>query len=206
MTSKLLSKKLVGVTVSVAIFYRCVSYCTDLSDRYPSHTLPATSRMWVPNKQEPHHPTYVPRDLPVVFYARIPRSSFGERFELEDARKKWATAFFNGTLIKTEGKIIAWLSGGAPARNAFAVGDQLVGGALVVVEPPSRTGPLLTRWELPPAPVRFFESLARYGYPWRLMEGGRHDFPVVLADNGDVLVGFSAAHDYAVLDNDGKVE
>ncbi|KAF9048025.1 hypothetical protein BDZ89DRAFT_1257838 [Hymenopellis radicata] len=72
-----------------------------------------------------------------------------------------------------------------------------------VIEPPSVAEHLTARWEIPPVQVKLFETLAKYGSPWRLMDGGRHDFPVV-EDGDDVLVGFSAAHDYAVLDNDGK--
>ncbi len=87
-----------------------------------------------------------------------------------------------------------WLTGQTTASQdkPYEKGDVLVGGVMEVIVQHE-----MARWKMPPAPVKLFETLAKYGYPWRLMDGGRHDFPVV-EDGDQVLVGFSAAHDYAV--------
>ncbi|GAA5822379.1 hypothetical protein JCM11251_006321 [Rhodosporidiobolus azoricus] len=65
-------------------------------------------------------------------------------------------------------------------------GDRLVGGALEVVHPPvcveedgRRLGRTTIKWSInPPDAVRFFERMAAWGYPCRLMDGGRHVFEV----------------------------
>ncbi|GAA6016445.1 hypothetical protein JCM10207_003865 [Rhodosporidiobolus poonsookiae] len=70
-------------------------------------------------------------------------------------------------------------------ESGFTPAQKLMHGLFVVVEPPhplpraekdggGEEGRLTLRWDLGRAPVAFFEMLARYGYGWRLMNGGRH--------------------------------
>ncbi|GAA6030298.1 hypothetical protein JCM8097_009035 [Rhodosporidiobolus ruineniae] len=80
-------------------------------------------------------------------------------------------------------------------ESLFRDGHKLPGGLdLRVVEPPTMvrvrekddTGAeqdvalarITVEWESPPGAVRFFERLARLGYPFRLMSGGRHTLEV----------------------------
>ncbi|KAK0463108.1 uncharacterized protein EV420DRAFT_1618921 [Desarmillaria tabescens] len=157
-------------------------------EQYPPHTPPPTSQLWVPNKQDASRPTYVPADSPVTYYARMPASLFPQPFSLEEARRIWADALLNGSLLSLEGRL---------KQLEMKPGAKLVGGALEVVQPPSSTSQLTTRWAIPEGSIRFFETIARYGE-------GRHEMPVE-RDGDDVLVGFSSAHNYAVLDGDNKV-
>ncbi|KAK0497726.1 hypothetical protein EDD18DRAFT_1159043 [Armillaria luteobubalina] len=195
--------KTFGAVVAAYGIYRSTQVCTSMVEKYPPHTPPPTSHLWVPNKQDTNRPTYVPADAPVTYYARVPASLFPQPFSLEEARKLWADALLHGRLLSLEARLVGWISG-AKQGAEMKPGAKLVGGALEVVQPPSSTSQLTTRWACPEGAIRFFETVARYGYPWRLMEGGRHDMPVE-RDGDDVLVGFSSAHDYAVLDGDDKV-
>ncbi|KAL1968121.1 hypothetical protein VTN77DRAFT_2252 [Rasamsonia byssochlamydoides] len=72
-------------------------------------------------------------------------------------------------------------------------------------------------WHMPTRPRKFFESLARWGYPWRLMSGGRHELrvsrPFIPDNNQDELepepmveVRFATAHDYEVVPAEGPLE
>ncbi|KAL1988655.1 hypothetical protein VTN96DRAFT_8355 [Rasamsonia emersonii] len=74
-------------------------------------------------------------------------------------------------------------------------------------------------WHMPDEPRRFFETIARWGYPWRLMSGGRHELSVsapFIPDEDDrhqdrnnepvVEVRFATAHDYEVVPEEGPLE
>lgn len=70
-------------------------------------------------------------------------------------------------------------------------------------------------WHMPDEPRRFFETIARWGYPWRLMSGGRHELSVsapFIPDEDDrhdepvVEVRFATAHDYEVMSEEGPPE
>lgn len=78
---------------------------------------------------------------------------------------------------------------------------------------------LLVSWKMADPPREFFEKISRYGYPWRLMSGGRHELYVSEpfqdpstvgksseGNEGDsrlVEVRFSSAHDYEVVPEEG---
>ncbi|KAL3464329.1 hypothetical protein BJX64DRAFT_95087 [Aspergillus heterothallicus] len=92
---------------------------------------------------------------------------------------------------------------------------QLLHGVLTVERPPSPTTPygLLGSWKMPNEPREFFEKIARWGYPWRLMSGGRHElsvsepFQVPGSEEGPfVEVRFASAHDYEVFPEEGGLE
>jgi hypothetical protein len=63
---------------------------------------------------------------------------------------------------------------------------------------------------LPDAPRLFFEKIARWGYPWRLMSGVRHEMSVSEPFQRNagmfVEVRFASAHDYEVVDAEGERE
>ncbi|KAG9782031.1 hypothetical protein ABEF93_005583 [Exophiala dermatitidis] len=71
----------------------------------------------------------------------------------------------------------------------------------------NRVKAVLFCWSMPDDPRLFFEKLAAWGYPWRLMSGGRHELNVELLDgNGEepmVEVRFAAAHDYQIVPSEG---
>lgn len=56
----------------------------------------------------------------------------------------------------------------------------------------------------------FFEKIASYGYPWRLMSGGRHEINVskpFKTEEGQVVeVRFASAHDYEIVPEEGELE
>ncbi|PWY68493.1 hypothetical protein BO94DRAFT_540175 [Aspergillus sclerotioniger CBS 115572] len=69
---------------------------------------------------------------------------------------------------------------------------------------------LILSWSIPPEPILFFEKMAKWGYPFRLMSGGRHEIgisPVYIHEGEEVVdVRFASAHDYEVLESEGGLE
>lgn len=72
---------------------------------------------------------------------------------------------------------------------------------------------LLISWKMPDEPRVFFEKMARWGYPWRLVSGGRHEMSVSepFEVEGDgrkkfVEVRFSTVHDYEVVLEEGEMQ
>ncbi|KAF8918321.1 hypothetical protein CPB85DRAFT_1249583 [Mucidula mucida] len=175
---RLVTKTSLGIAGGAVALFASIRYTNNFEAQYPIHVPPRHSRLWIPNEADPKREIYVADVSPCTL-----RASPQERVP--------------GALGSKKREICGRV-------RPYEKGDVLVGGVMEVIVPPSMTEPLMARWKMPPAPVKLFETLAKYGYPWRLMDGGRHDFPVV-EDGDQVLVGFSAAHDYAVLDNDGKV-
>jgi hypothetical protein len=81
--------------------------------------------------------------------------------------------------------------------NGFHSGQQLLNGIFNVVRVPSDDEGLLVDWELPDSTVRFFEKLARWKYPWRLMTGGRHEWMVKYTEKMEITeVGWGSVHFY----------
>ncbi|KDQ49729.1 hypothetical protein JAAARDRAFT_63507 [Jaapia argillacea MUCL 33604] len=88
----------------------------------------------------------------------------------------------------------------------------------LVEDPPSTVQPLTMSWHNPPSLIRFFEKIASWGYPFRLMSGGRHTLEVMMDDRsggggegeGEWVLSFGCAHDYERVNpvdgkEDGKV-
>ncbi|PYI02339.1 hypothetical protein BO78DRAFT_400630 [Aspergillus sclerotiicarbonarius CBS 121057] len=59
---------------------------------------------------------------------------------------------------------------------------------------------LLLSWRIPPSPIQLFEKISKWGYPFRLMSGGRHEISIsdVYTHAGEEVVDvrFASAHDY----------
>lgn len=76
----------------------------------------------------------------------------------------------------------------------------------------SMSGPsaLLVSWKVSDIAREFFEKIAGYGYPWRLMSGGRHEVSVSkpFKEEGRqvVEVRFASAHDYEIIPDEGELE
>ena len=122
--------------------------------------------------------------------------------------ERWAGVFMQSRAMRLEGKMAGMgkLSQGALGENGFQPGRDLLSGIMRVLRAPGAGTPLLVEWRMPEHLPRFFEKLAAWGYPWRLMEGGRHEWTVGSGggEAGDeVEVRFASAHDYKVIAGEG---
>ncbi|KAL2813089.1 hypothetical protein BJX63DRAFT_230907 [Aspergillus granulosus] len=154
----------------------------------------------------------------------------------------WARAVFGSRLFRFEGSVIGFFVerkfspgdiGDTPEafnpiltspRAADSDSDseptevkrRLLHGVLTVERPPSPATPygLLGSWKMPDEPRQFFEKIARWGYPWRLMSGGRHELsvsdpfevPGLEVEGPFVEVRFASSHDYEIFPEEGGVE
>ncbi|KAL4918613.1 hypothetical protein BDW62DRAFT_63932 [Aspergillus aurantiobrunneus] len=92
---------------------------------------------------------------------------------------------------------------------------KLLHGALTVERPSAMGNPygVMLSWKLPDKPRLFFEEIARWGYPWRLMSGGRHEMSLSmpflipgLEDEGYFIEAmFASAHDYEIVPGEGDL-
>ncbi|RPD58288.1 hypothetical protein L226DRAFT_489595 [Lentinus tigrinus ALCF2SS1-7] len=129
--------------------------------------------------------------------------------DVHSIEEAWARTFFESSLLRAEGQAVASSrSPGDCGEHGFSTGQKLLNGLFEVRRPPAGPGaPLLMGWKMADEPVAFFRRIAAWGYPWRLMSGGRHELPVGEVDaEGMVEVGFSAAHDYEVVAEEGGAQ
>lgn len=139
----------------------------------------------------------------------------------------WAQEVVSSSIFTAEGYIFGLLSGRGwdPGyqgllvegfgQDPFSLPSKkrkkrgLLHGALVVEQLPNKNdlGGLLFSWRMPAGLRLFFEKIARWGYPWRLMSGGRHEFSISEVyhlpgreHEGTYFdVRFSSAHDYEIV-------
>ncbi|KAJ5816321.1 hypothetical protein N7447_008554 [Penicillium robsamsonii] len=155
--------------------------------------------------------------------ARVPSLKTPTKTELEYA---WARSVLGGKILRAEGFIVGLFTsfrftsgdtgnsaeGFLPDKTTGAP-RPLLNGLLQVQRLPSvdaDSNGLLVSSELPDGPREFFEKIARWGYPWRLMSSLRHEMSVSepFQMNGQgmfVEVRFSSAHDYEVVDAEGEM-
>lgn len=92
-------------------------------------------------------------------------------------------------------------------NGAFSVERSPSSGSWLSLSGPSA---LLVSWKVPDNAREFFEKIAGYGYPWRLMSGGRHEITVSkpFKEEGRqvVEVRFASAHDYEIVSEEGDLE
>ncbi|KAJ6112008.1 hypothetical protein N7523_008069 [Penicillium sp. IBT 18751x] len=156
-----------------------------------------------------------------IFAARIPLNelaSLAPTPSQTDLEIAWARAVLNTPILRLEGSLVGLLikhtltpgdtgntkSGFSP-KNGSPRG--LLNGVLTVQREPGidrDSNGLLISWKIPAEPRLFFEKIARWGYPWRLMSGGRHEMsvsqPIIVPDqDAYVEVRFAASHDYEVV-------
>ncbi|OQE24009.1 hypothetical protein PENFLA_c010G02031 [Penicillium flavigenum] len=159
-----------------------------------------------------------------VIEARVPSPKTPTKTELEYA---WARSVIGSKILRIEGSLLGLLTsfrftpcdtgnsaeGFSPDKTTGAP-RILLNGLLQVQRLPAadaESNGLLVSLELPDAPRLFFEKIARWGYPWRLMSGVRHEMSVSepFQRNGQgifVEVRFASAHDYEVVDAEGELE
>ncbi|GJE86985.1 hypothetical protein PsYK624_030680 [Phanerochaete sordida] len=153
-----------------------------------------------------------------VYATRIPLAALRRSLQVGDERapleELWPRAFFQTRTMRLEAKIAGLGAEGDLGAQGFTVGQRLVAGVMRVLRAPGPGTPLIVEWEMPPHVVRFFETIAAWGYPWRMMKGGRHEWSVgpmtTLSGEGEdmVEVRFAAAHDYRVVEGEkepGKI-
>ncbi|ROW04634.1 hypothetical protein VPNG_07400 [Cytospora leucostoma] len=167
-----------------------------------------------------HHTPHVD-----VFGARVPARLLQDRRDPATGRRlgpeeAWARVFLESPALRLEGKLLGggWKGPGDAGEEGFRAGQALLNGGLEVVRPPSpppsfltlslgRPEPLLVQWVFPPLVVSLCRrAAADWGYPFRYMSGGRHEWSVgdVDARDGTVEVRFGSAHDYEWVFSEGK--
>ncbi|KAJ5397034.1 hypothetical protein N7509_005147 [Penicillium cosmopolitanum] len=202
-----------------------------LEDKYPPLPPAAAGSVALRTAQRPsqrcaYTDIYATRIRLEALEALIPESAHAtdttQKILLEEA---WARAVLSSKPLRTESSIIGLLKSrtytpGDAGESGF--GADLDTGAprallhglfTVEREPAQRDGStsngLLISWSMADGPRLFFEKIARWGYPWRLMSGGRHEMSVsepfeVKGQGRLVEVRFSAAHDYEIVPEEGK--
>ena len=159
-----------------------------------------------------------------VIEARVPSPKTPTKTELEYA---WARSIIGSKILRLEGSLVGLLTSfrftlcdtgnsaeGFSPDKATGAPRILLNGLLRVQRLPDAdadSNGLLVSLALPDAPRLFFEKIARWGYPWRLMSGVRHEMSVSepFQRNGQgmfVEVRFASAHDYQVVDAEGELE
>ncbi|KAK7740503.1 hypothetical protein SLS53_005346 [Cytospora paraplurivora] len=164
-----------------------------------------------------HHTPHVD-----IFGARVPAKLLQNQRDPVTGRKlspeeAWAKLFFESPVLRLEGKLFGggWKGAGDGGEQGFYTGQTLLNGGLEVLRPPSpppsflslsRPEPLLVQWIFPPLLVSFCRKAATdWGYPFRFMSGGRHEWSVGdVARDGTVEVRFGSAHDYEWIFSEGK--
>ncbi|KAI9741716.1 MAG: hypothetical protein M1834_000101 [Cirrosporium novae-zelandiae] len=145
-----------------------------------------------------------------VYGARVPLQALrhiSQAREKESIEETWGHAFFSGPSIALEGRLLGLGRMPELGEDGFQEGQILLNGGFKVIRAPSSGHPLLLKWDMPPGPRKFFEMIGRWGYPWRLMSGGRHELSVGPVDEkGMVEVRFASAHDYETVKEEGGAQ
>lgn len=168
-----------------------------------------------------------------VYSAKIPAKALqlqhgpdGRKLSLEEA---WAKAFLQSPILRLYGRVLGGFSSssapGDAGEHGFRARQKLLNGAFEVVRPPAEPSsssrflrplggqssssssptPLLVRWSFSPQVVGAIHYAAEWGYPWRFMSGGRHEWSVGQVDShGMVEVRFGSAHDYEWVSDEGN--
>lgn len=162
-----------------------------------------------------------------IFAARVPVSALEARIQSPDKRDQvaleeaWAQVVLGSRILRAEGSLIGLLTKrkfcpGDLGENGFGsreIGEpqELLNGVFYTQRTPGADADsqgLLVAWYMAEETRVFFEKIAHWGYPWRLMSGGRHEMsvsvPYDVPGQGRVVdVRFSGAHDYEVVAEEG---
>ncbi|KAJ6031384.1 hypothetical protein N7540_002116 [Penicillium herquei] len=202
-----------------------------LEKKYPNQPLMTGSKaLKAPSNSNSQNCPYTD-----IYAARVSLQSLVERCrnqndktssktDLEDA---WARTVFGSRIMKTESSIIGLFTNGkydpgdtGDTCDGFAANKstgqprELVNGLMSVqreIGVSDDSNGLLLSWKMADDPRVFFERIARWGYPWRLMSGGRHELsvsePYRVGSESELFldVRFSAAHDYEIVAGEGDL-
>ncbi|KAA8645818.1 hypothetical protein EYZ11_012774 [Aspergillus tanneri] len=220
----------------VVAAYGTHRFLTTLETKYPAQPPHSTSSvaLGIPANPPTQHCAYVD-----VYSARVPVRALQDRAKRfgytdslstkEDLSTVWARVLLGTRLFRAQSSIVGLFSNGKfdPGDTGDAPGGfssdpdtgaprQLVNGLLLVERPPSNQDShgLLCSWKMADGPRKFFENISFWGYPWRLMSGGRHEMSVSEPFDGEgekargpyVEVRFSSAHDFETFPSEGGVE
>ncbi|KAJ5624374.1 hypothetical protein N7510_000683 [Penicillium lagena] len=172
-----------------------------------------------------------------VYSARIPLAALQARTRGNETSKKialedaWARSVLGSKPLRSEASVVGLMRHGryspgdigdsesgfsAEGNGSTPTPRALLNGVVTVQRAPeprnADSNGLLIAWFMPPEPREFFESIARWGYPWRLMSGGRHELsvsePFDVPEQRDTMVEvrFSTAHDYEVVLEEGEYQ
>ncbi|KAL6236697.1 hypothetical protein BDW75DRAFT_107910 [Aspergillus navahoensis] len=207
---------------SIATGYAIHLGLNHLENKYPELPPGAGSKALSTPAKPTQHCAYTD-----IYAARIPLRALQARTRHPNTKDQtaleeaWARSLLSSRLLRTEASLIGLLvkgryDPGDLGENGFAPDPDsdkprvLLNGALTVRKQPGEkeSNGLLVSWQMPDEPRLFFEKIARWGYPWRLMSGGRHEVsvsaPFSIKGLGEMVeVRFSAAHDYEVVEKEG---
>jgi len=197
-----------GLAALPAIYIR--SRILALERDYPplqpeSTTTPELRTPKTPDLRTPYVDVYTTR-LPLGALCRSRRPNATGRTPLEET---WPRAFFQSPTVRLEAKLAGFGIEGDLGEQGFSQGQRLLANVMHVLRAPTaKHVPLLVEWENPPQIIRFFEKIAAWGYPWRLMEGGRHEWSIGELsqfpgeDELMVEVRLATAHDYKIVEGE----
>lgn len=200
-----------------------------LEEKYPALPAKSTGSVALSTPRNPQTQRCAYTD---VYAARIPLKALEARTITQALRidrkaaleEAWARSLLNSKIIRTEGCLIGlllygrWTPGDTGiTKHRFSPHKitkeprRLLHGLLTVqrgVETEADSNGLLVSWESGGGSRGFFETAARWGYPWRMMSGGRHEMSVsepfeVEGVGKMVEVRFATAHDYEVIASEG---
>lgn len=205
---------------TIALGYGTHLGLNHLEERYPALPIAtgstALSTPDRPDQRCAYTDIYAARIRLEALESRIPENNLARdrKIALEEA---WARAVLSSKPLRIEASILGLLKTGKyvpgdQGQNGFSMDSQtgtphsLLHGMFVVEKEPIQreSNGLLVSWSMPDDPRLFFEKIGRWGYPWRLMSGGRYEMSVsepfeVKGEGKFVEVRFSAAHDYEVV-------
>ncbi|KAF4771328.1 hypothetical protein HAV15_004415 [Penicillium sp. str.  len=208
------SIRLLGYTTAVTGIagYSIHRGLNHLEGKYPALPLAAGSRALRkpqnPDTQRCAYTDIYAAQIPLqALEARVPNPKTPTQTELEYA---WARSVIGTKILRTEGNS----KGGFSPDKTTGAPRVLLNGIFQVQRLPAAdadSNGLLVSSKLPDEPREFFEKIARWGYPWRLMSSLRHEMSVSepFQVNGEgmfVEVRFSTAHDYELVDAEGGLE
>ncbi|CAI7611731.1 unnamed protein product [Penicillium viridicatum] len=196
-----------------------------LEEKFPALPLAAGSRaLRQPQSPETQHCAYTDiyaAQIPLqALEARVPNPKTPTKTELEYA---WARSVVGTKVLRTEGSLLGLLANfrftpcdTGNSEDGFSP-DKTTGAPRVLLNvqrlpaADADSNGLLVSLKLPDEPREFFEKIARWGYPWRLMSSLRHEMsisePFQVNEQGlFVEVRFSTAHDYEIVDAEGGLE
>ncbi|KAJ5738466.1 hypothetical protein N7493_001621 [Penicillium malachiteum] len=202
-----------------------------LEKKYPNQPLTTGSKaLQTPSGPNTQHCPYTD-----IYAARVPlqslitqcRNQTDKTLSKTDLEDAWARTVFGSRIMKTEASVVGLFTKGkyepgdtGDTPEGFAPNKttgkprELVNGLMSVqreIGADDDSNGLLLSWRMADEPRVFFERIGRWGYPWRLMSGGRHEMSVsepYRVDGESELVmdvRFSAAHDYEVVREEGDL-
>ncbi|KAJ5885086.1 hypothetical protein N7495_009596 [Penicillium taxi] len=227
-----MAKRIIRRLLYIAVPTAAASYgvhlgLNHLEEKYPSLPPKAASSKALRTPDNPCTQLCAYTD---IYAARVPVSALQartralgattEKSALEDA---WAQTLLQNPILKIEASLA-----GLATRARYEAGDlgdsengfapyntgaprELMNGIFVVRRAFLRENDgngLLLSWKVPDNVRLSFEKMAAWGYPWRLMSGGRHEFSVsepfeVKGEGRVVEVRFASTHDYEIVESEG---